>query len=76
MIIDFHTHVFPDRIAASAIERLEKAINTTASTDGTLTGLLSSMFLMECGILPVLFGRGRTELQLPVKAASSIPMML
>ena len=43
MIIDFHTHVFPDRIAANAIERLEKAINAKASTDGTLTGLLSSM---------------------------------
>ncbi len=43
MIIDFHTHIFPDKIAARSIEHLEKASGITAATDGTLQGLLSSM---------------------------------
>ena len=43
MIIDFHTHIFPDKIAARSIEHLEKASGITAATDGTLQGLLDSM---------------------------------
>ena len=43
MIIDFHTHIFPDRIAAQAIGRLETSGNIKAATDGTLTGLFASM---------------------------------
>ena len=43
MIIDFHTHVFPDKIAASAIETLSGKSHTTPFTDGTLNGLLNSM---------------------------------
>ena len=43
MIIDFHTHIFPDRIAAQAIERLSTSGNIKAATDGTLTGLFASM---------------------------------
>lgn len=43
MIIDFHTHIFPEKIAASTIERLEKGSGLTASTDGSAQGLLSSM---------------------------------
>ena len=43
MIIDFHTHIFPDKIAASTIEALEAKAGLTASTDGTLNGLLASM---------------------------------
>ena len=43
MVIDFHTHIFPDRIAAKSIESLEKASGITAATDGTLSGLLNSM---------------------------------
>ena len=43
MIIDFHTHIFPDRIAAQAIGRLEISGHIKAATDGTLTGLFSSM---------------------------------
>lgn len=43
MIIDFHTHIFPDKVAADAIPRLEKAGGISAFTDGTRQGLLSSM---------------------------------
>ena len=43
MIIDFHTHIFPDKIAARSIEALSKVSGVKATTDGTLTGLLDSM---------------------------------
>ncbi len=43
MVIDFHTHIFPDKIAARSIEHLENASGITAATDGTLNGLLDSM---------------------------------
>lgn len=42
MIIDFHTHNFPDRIAASVIAKLEAHGTSKATTDGTLEGLKSS----------------------------------
>ncbi len=43
MIIDFHTHIFPDAVAEKTIPFLEKRSGICAATDGTLTGLLSSM---------------------------------
>lgn len=43
MIIDFHTHIFPDKIAPKSIEALSKVSGVTAATDGTLNGLLASM---------------------------------
>ncbi len=43
MIIDFHTHIFPDRIAARSIESLSKVSGVPAATDGTLDGLIASM---------------------------------
>lgn len=43
VIIDFHTHTFPDRIAAAAIGKLQQASRTRAFTDGTMTGLQASM---------------------------------
>jgi predicted TIM-barrel fold metal-dependent hydrolase len=42
MIIDVHTHAFPDAIAARAIARLEVG-NCKAKHDGTVAGLLRSM---------------------------------
>ena len=45
MIIDFHTHVFPDTIAKTTIEMLEQRSGVKASTDGTLNDLVRSM---EC----------------------------
>lgn len=43
MIIDFHTHIFPDKIAARSIEALSQVSGIKAATDGTLNGLLASM---------------------------------
>lgn len=43
MIIDFHTHIFPKKIAANAIARLECQANIKAATDGTIEGLRNSM---------------------------------
>ena len=56
MFFDFHTHVFPDKIAHHAIENLKamaaKGVGRddamTAHTDGTLIGLKTSM--AHCGI--------------------------
>lgn len=54
MVIDFHTHVFPERIAARTLEvlkegiRREQGIDYPSFTDGTVTGLLDSM--QRCGI--------------------------
>lgn len=42
-IIDFHTHAFPEPVAAHAVPALEKAGNVRACTDGTCAGLLASM---------------------------------
>ena len=39
MIIDFHTHAFPDKIAASAITILEGNGKVNANTDGTVMDL-------------------------------------
>lgn len=43
MIIDFHTHIFPDAIVSKTIPFLEQRSGVTAATDGTLNGLLHSM---------------------------------
>lgn len=43
MIIDFHTHCFPDKIAGKAIDSLSKAAALIPQTDGTANGLLNSM---------------------------------
>ena len=48
MVIDFHTHIFPDKIAAKTIEHLAQVGGIKAATDGTLSGLLSSM--ERCGV--------------------------
>ncbi len=43
MVIDFHTHTFPEKIAAATIRKLEGLSGLTAATDGTLPGLRKSM---------------------------------
>lgn len=43
MIIDIHTHAFPEKIAFSALETLEGNAHIKAHTDGTMLGLMSSM---------------------------------
>lgn len=43
MIIDFHTHTFPDAIAPAAIAKLQSASHTHPFTDGTLSQLRAAM---------------------------------
>lgn len=48
MVIDFHTHTFPDGIADRAVESLSQASHTISFSDGTVGGLLHCM--KEAGI--------------------------
>lgn len=43
MVVDFHTHVFPDRMAEATVAHLKSVANITAYSDGTTAGLTSSM---------------------------------
>lgn len=43
MTIDFHTHIFPEKIAAKTISYLEEKAHIKAFGDGTEEGLLHSM---------------------------------
>ena len=43
MIIDIHTHTFPAKIAALAVEKLSRTSHTLPFSDGTPEGLLSNM---------------------------------
>ena len=43
MIIDFHTHIFPEKIASSAIAELEQKSGLVAATKGNVEDLLNSM---------------------------------
>ena len=43
MIIDFHTHVYPDQLAKKTLTALSKFADVTPYTDGTVDGLLRSM---------------------------------
>lgn len=54
MVIDFHAHIFPDKIVAETIGKLEKVIGKKASADGTLDGLKKSMKDNEIDISVVL----------------------
>ena len=57
MIIDFHTHIFPDKISDRVISVLAKKANINPFSDGTLGGLVEKMDLAGCDIsvaLPVL----------------------
>ena len=43
MIVDFHTHIFPEKIAASTIKKLETIASVKAFTDGREESLTASM---------------------------------
>lgn len=43
MMIDFHTHTFPDKIAAAAIAKMQGDCHSAAFTEGTVTALKTSM---------------------------------
>lgn len=48
MIIDFHTHMFPETIAQKTLEKLSACVHKAPETDGTYEGLLKSA--REAGI--------------------------
>lgn len=43
MIIDFHTHTFPDKISESVLAKLSRLSHTKYFTDGSVSGLVASM---------------------------------
>lgn len=43
MVIDFHTHIFPDKIASATIEALSESASIPPHSDGTYDGLISKM---------------------------------
>lgn len=43
MIIDFHTHCFPDAIAEKALSKLSEAASFPPSTDGTVKGSMEKL---------------------------------
>lgn len=56
MFIDFHTHAFPDKIAAAALSKLSYAAGAlTAYQDGTLQTLRDTMKRLDgrCVLLPI-----------------------
>lgn len=63
-MIDFHTHIFPDNIATATIDKLSKAADITAYTDGSASGLLASMDsagVTASVVLPVVTNPGKTR---------------
>lgn len=57
MIIDFHTHIFPDKVAEKAISKLAAGSKLVPSMNGTINGLKESMEKAEIDlsvILPVI----------------------
>lgn len=64
MRIDFHTHIFPEAIAARTIAKLEKSARTASYADGTADGLRASMAQADIDysvILPVVTRPGQTD---------------
>lgn len=64
MIIDFHTHTFPDKIAAKTVQHLAGISHSHPFTDGSVGGLIASM--KKAGIdysvnLPVMTSAGQVE---------------
>lgn len=43
MVIDFHAHTFPDKIAPAAVRKLGEMSHTRSFADGTVAGLSASM---------------------------------
>lgn len=57
MIIDFHTHVFPDKIAAKTLDALSQKASIKPFSDGTASGIVEKMESADVSVainLPVL----------------------
>ena len=56
MIIDFHTHTYPDKIAAKTVDLLSGRSGTVPQSDGTFEGLENDMEMRHVDmsiVLPV-----------------------
>lgn len=64
MIVDMHTHIFPDKISAAVIDKLSRKAKIAAFTNGTLNGLKKSMDAAQVDlsvILPVATNTSQVE---------------
>ncbi|MGM9649360.1 MAG: amidohydrolase family protein [Butyricicoccaceae bacterium] len=64
MVIDFHTHTFPDKIAARTVEKLKAMARAKAHTDATCGMLVDSMHEagVDCSVvLPVATNVAQSE---------------
>lgn len=64
MVIDFHTHTFPDRIAAATVRQMSEKARLTAFAPGDEAGLLASMRtagIHKSVVLPVVTNPGKAE---------------
>ncbi len=64
MIIDFHTHTFPDKIAKHAIEHMQSLSHNAVFSDGTVSGLKASMAsagVTHSVVLPVATNPAKVE---------------
>ncbi len=64
MIIDFHTHTFPDKIAEKTVQKLAKVARIAPFTNGSAGGLTASMGkagVSYCVNLPVMTTPEQTE---------------
>lgn len=64
MVIDFHTHIFSEKIAAKAIGNLSAVCGITPAMDGTAAGLMN--YMEQCGVdravvLPVMTKASQTQ---------------
>ena len=62
MIIDIHTHIFPDKIASKAIAKLSESSDVKPQSDGTLEGLKMDMKkrgIDRCVLMPVVTNPGQ-----------------
>ncbi len=64
MIIDFHTHTFPDKIAAYALHHMQSMSHNAVFTDGTASALKASMAMSgvtHSVVLPVVTNPEKTQ---------------
>ena len=60
MIIDFHTHIFPDKIAGRTLDYLSDIFGASPFADGTYTGLCNSM------------GKGAVDISIALSAVTKV----
>ena len=62
MIIDFHTHMFPDKIAGRTLDYLSGIFGASPFADGTYTGLCNSM------------GKGAVDISIALPAVTKVSL--